>query len=403
MKKLLLVMFLFLMCGCGSKNKVLFENKEELDIVVVSDLHFYDKSLFQDCSWFGDAWLYEDGQMIHYTHDFVKKFVDEMIRQQPNLILISGDLTYNGEKVSHEALAELLKQLENNDIEVAIINGNHDVNSMFAYGYNEEGAYDIEGITFDEFKKIYQDFGYNQSFSQDKHSLSYALHLNNNYDLVVVDSCKSESYSTASAIKEETMTWLEDTLKEIETQNKKTLVMMHHNVFIHCESIYQGYVLENADAMKSLLNQYNVPLVLSGHSHIQHTMNNDHLSEIVSSAFSIAPIQYGQLTLSENTITYETKKLSNVEGDEDFFLMSSYLKFYDNLEKKFDQETAKKLAKSFSELNLYYFSGTVSDYVEKYKEELSLLKDADFHTSYIQAMLSEKQNHNQLKIQLKDE
>ncbi|MFQ8842968.1 MAG: metallophosphoesterase family protein [Clostridium fessum] len=56
-------------------------------------------------------------------------FLDDMKEEDPDLLILSGDLTLDGEKASHEELAELLEGLSEAGIEVAVIPGNHDINN----------------------------------------------------------------------------------------------------------------------------------------------------------------------------------------------------------------------------------------------------------------------------------
>lgn len=408
MKKWLLGLgLLFTLCGCANE-QILFESQDELDIIVATDLHYYASSLFEDCSWFSQAWEQEDGQMIHYTHKFVENFVSEVISQDPDLVIISGDLTYNGEKVSHEALANELSRLTEAGIEVAVINGNHDVNNDFAYGYNEEGSYSVEGIDTQEFVNIYHTFGYEKAYSKDSHSLSYALHLNNSYDLLVIDSCKDASYRTGSDLQEDTMKWIEKELEKTSQNNKKTIVSMHHNLGIHCEAISTNYVLDNADEMQALFDKYQVPVVLSGHVHIQHTSQFNDTYEIVTSALSIAPVQYGVMHVTEDSIDYHTQQIESVEGDETFFVQTSYNKFSKTLTNYFEEEQAKNMALYLANLNLSYFSGNTylyrDDYIgSDFLEELYASDDnLDFYKQYIDVMLSETTNHQELYIDLSD-
>jgi len=401
------IYYLFLLCfilfGCAKKEEILFENKNELNIVVATDLHYYTSDLFEDCSWFSQAMLNQDGQMIHLTEQFTTYFVEEMIQEQPDLVILSGDLTYNGEKVSHESLAELLSQLTSHQIEIALINGNHDLNNFFAYGYNEEGSYKVDSIDAKQFKSIYQNFGYKKAYSEDKNSLSYALHLNETYDLLVIDSCNDKIYNTGSAIQEKTMTWIKQQLEKTKNNGKKTIVVMHHNLGIHCDAIYSGYVLSNAEEMQSLFQNYDIPLVLSGHSHIQHTSQINNTYEIVSSALSIAPVQYGKLQMTNESIHYETKELTKVIDDQLFFEATSYNKFSKQLVDYFEKETANQIAARLAKLNFYYFSGNSYLVREEYKEDpyLKLLYEKEklsFYTSYIDTILSENINHQQLDI-----
>ena len=67
-------------------------------------------------------------------------------------------------------------------------------------------------------------------------------------------------------------------------------------------------MIDGAEALAALLREYEVPLFLSGHLHIQHWQTEDGLTEIATSALSVAPCQYAVLTLSVGAWEYRTRE-----------------------------------------------------------------------------------------------
>lgn len=59
-------------------------------------------------------------------------------KQKPDVLLVSGDLTKDGELESHEQLAERLEKFKKEvpGVKVYVINGNHDINNENAKNYN---------------------------------------------------------------------------------------------------------------------------------------------------------------------------------------------------------------------------------------------------------------------------
>ena len=78
--------------------------------------------------------------MLEYGWEVMDAFLDDMKEEDPDLLILSGDLTLDGEKASHEELAELLEGLSEAGIEVAVIPGNHDINNPDARRYTADGA-----------------------------------------------------------------------------------------------------------------------------------------------------------------------------------------------------------------------------------------------------------------------
>ena len=96
-------------------------------MVVLSDPHVMAPELLVNM---GTAWTtYLDGQ--RKLVDYSKRLFDDMIVRikrdlRPGLVLISGDLTKDGEQVSHEYVTSKLDELRAIGIKTLVIPGNHD-------------------------------------------------------------------------------------------------------------------------------------------------------------------------------------------------------------------------------------------------------------------------------------
>ena len=105
-----------------------------LTIVVATDLHFLDPAIVREGEAFTAAYAYGDGKQLNYGSQLVDVFVAEMLEQRPAAVLLTGDLTLNGERVSHLELARRLAALPQAGILVLVIPGNHDIQNAFPPG-----------------------------------------------------------------------------------------------------------------------------------------------------------------------------------------------------------------------------------------------------------------------------
>ena len=55
---------------------------------------------------------WDDGKVIPYLDTITDAFLEEAAEKQPDALILSGDLTQNGELVNHEELAEKLRKVE---------------------------------------------------------------------------------------------------------------------------------------------------------------------------------------------------------------------------------------------------------------------------------------------------
>ena len=102
------------------------------NIMLGTDIHYFSDSLTDGGPRFQEMVEYGDGKVVTYIDQITDAFLDEVVKLRPDALVLSGDLTLNGEKASHKDLAEKLHRVENNGIPVLVIPGNHDINNRQA-------------------------------------------------------------------------------------------------------------------------------------------------------------------------------------------------------------------------------------------------------------------------------
>ena len=76
-----------------------------------------------------------DGKVVKYLPQLLDAFMDQVIAEKPSALVLSGDITMNGEKINHEELARKLGKVQEAGIPVLVIPGNHDINNPNAAVY----------------------------------------------------------------------------------------------------------------------------------------------------------------------------------------------------------------------------------------------------------------------------
>ena len=79
-------------------------------MVVISDIHLLAPDLFDN----GEAsqrLASGDMKLVLQSDLIMQRMVDEIIAQKPQLMLITGDLTLNGSRASHERLISHLRRM----------------------------------------------------------------------------------------------------------------------------------------------------------------------------------------------------------------------------------------------------------------------------------------------------
>lgn len=251
-----MIVSLMLLCACVQKPLVAHQ---ELKLVIASDIHYFLKEYYQECEWFEESMMYGDGKMVTYADEILDAFVAEMKIQKPDLIILTGDLSFNGEKGSHQGLAEHLMKLKDEGIHVAVLPGNHDVDNINAKGYGKDGYMEVAKTDAKDFENIYQDLGYDIAVNKHENSLSYRIDLNDDYSLVMLDTTSHEQTTQTALdigglLSEKTYSWLQTELGQIEKENRRPLIAMHHNLVDHNELLNRGYTIDRYQPFPGRIN-----------------------------------------------------------------------------------------------------------------------------------------------------
>ncbi len=138
--------------------------EKPVQFVVATDIHYFSKDLTDNGALFQRMLVSSDGKQVNYITEITDAFLEEVIKMQPTGLILSGDLTFNGEKKSHEELGEKLKAVTEAGIPVYVIPGNHDLNNYYASRYQKDGLVEVRNTSPEEFKKIYGSLDWTKQF-----------------------------------------------------------------------------------------------------------------------------------------------------------------------------------------------------------------------------------------------
>ena len=284
------------------------------NIMLATDIHYFSDSLTDGGPRFREMVEYGDGKIVTYIDQITDAFLDEVVKQHPDALVLSGDLTLNGEKASHKDLAEKLHRVENHGIPVLVIPGNHDINNHQAARYKGEERLPAEYTTPAEFRQIYRAFGYDEAASEDPNSLSYLYELDENTWLLMIDSCQySPVNKVGGAISEATYEWVEQQLEAAWDAGVEIIPVAHHNLLDESEIYVDECTIEHSEQFIDLLETWDVPLFLSGHLHVQHckrSEDNRGIWEMVTASLATPSCKYAILTYRDDrSFLYRTQSL----------------------------------------------------------------------------------------------
>ena len=263
----------------------------QIKIVHLSDVHYFSQKLYADC---GDFTIAEnsDRKMFRESGAIVDKALAEIVAYQPDLVILSGDLTKDGELVCHQGMHEKLaaakKQLANAGKQAmfCVINGNHDINNDdngrdFSSGKAEHTDL-VDPLAF---KELYADCGYDDAIAKFDEggsqggNLSYVVRPAKGVTLIVVDSGKysadqnglgRDEHVTSGVVGEKLLAWVESQAKQARAAGDIVFVTQHHGVIPHFSmepELMGEYLVDNYEDCQRRYADAGVSAVFTGHMH----------------------------------------------------------------------------------------------------------------------------------------
>jgi len=325
---LLLVLLLgFYSCKDNSSSPTPTPNT--IKIAVISDIHVYDPTLGVT----GDAfnnYLVSECKLIPMSNAIMESVTNSLIAEKPDILLVTGDLTKDGELVDHQLVASYLQKIKNNGTKVVVIPGNHDINNPQSYSFSASGIKKIANIQASDFKTIYSNFGFGEAIAQDPNSLSYVFQPYKGIWILAMDDCKYSPTDNATEetvsgkFNDNTLAWINTQLQSAKSQNIVVIGMVHHGLLEHftgesADPFELGYVTDNYQTVSKDFADAGMRICFTGHFHANDIslVKNSATSflfdvETGSTVTPTCPYRIITYTPSTNQMVITTKHITSI-------------------------------------------------------------------------------------------
>lgn len=299
-----LALALAAMAGCGRPEAP----AGPVRLAVASDIHYVGSGIEDG----GEAFRREvemgDGRQLDYIRPITDALIDQLLREKPDGLIVTGDLSLNGEKNSHQELAARLETLVEAGVPVYVLPGNHDINNYNAARFAADEVLPTERVSPEEFEEIYKNCGFSAADSRDRASLSYMVKLNAGVWLFMLDAQQYADqneflpYFVGGKLQDETYEWLEKLFRKCQKAGAVPLVAVHQNLALHNERFSSGYTLFENDRLGRLIADYGGEVCFSGHLHPQHIAawtgpRGEQVWDVASGSLAVWPYLCGRLTV----------------------------------------------------------------------------------------------------------
>ena len=305
---------------------------DKVKIAVFSDPHLMSLSLNPFGEAF-DAYMGADRKLLDVSSALLEALVDQLLKTDVSLIIVPGDLTKDGELVSHLEVAAQLKRLTDDNRQVFVITGNHDINNPNAVLFEDSAVTRVDTVSPEDFKAIYHHCGYDSAVNEDEHSLSYMVEPAEWLRIIAMDSCvyadnmiTGHPY-TDGKFSEETLNWILANVQEGREKGQIVIGMMHHSIIPHFnlqETYFNAYILDDWQKTADLFVDNGMSLIFTGHFHTQdvamyQSLNGNSLYDVQTGSLITYPNPYRIVEVNrEAEVAINSYFVETLPGFDDF-------------------------------------------------------------------------------------
>lgn len=242
---------------------------KELKFFLVTDTHYFKNSLgaygkgYEEFMELEQKCFAETQAINEAAFAYLEKC------NEADIILIAGDLSFNGEKESNIAFSNLLKDFkEKTGKKIFVVTAGHDFNEK-PFAFNETGRITPEGTKFTELYDLYKDFGYTDAIAFNKEHMSYVADLSDDVRLISIcndmDGRKNVEYD------DDFLAWIEAQAKKAQADGKMMIAMEHYPVLAGQPilNLIPDARQKNGKKLIETLADNGVHLIFTGHMHNQ--------------------------------------------------------------------------------------------------------------------------------------
>ena len=235
-----------------------------------------------------------DQKVFNESEAILDTQLQQVRASKPDVLLLNGDITKDGEYAAHKALAAKLKQLKKDlpDLKVYVTNGNHDINNPAAKDFNtaDGKAVKAKRTTQKDFRNLYKDVTWNDSSVKATYTppegaqagaLSYVARPKKGFTVIVIDSNCYTSDNTSDGeqlcevrgnIPADLLKWAQRQARAARKRGDTVIGMMHHGVVSHFTqeaTILGHFLVDDFRNVSTKLADAGMHYVFTGHQHSQ--------------------------------------------------------------------------------------------------------------------------------------
>ncbi len=270
-------------------------NQNSLTITVLTDTHYYCKEngtsgkAYDIANSKSQKLLADSSVVLESAFNHIKN------DNESDIVIISGDLTNNGEMNAHYEFIEMLRELKKDGKRVYVITATHDFRkNEVADLYKGDEKLQTKAASREILYDLYKEFGPDEAIAVHRESMSYIVQLCDGYRLFALND--DTNRNGKSGFSDECFEWISERAKEAREENQFIIAMTHHPLIAPSpfyEIIGRGDMLGDYKQRIGQLADIGVQFIFTGHTHIPDTsVYQSEKGNVIYDICSASPIGY---------------------------------------------------------------------------------------------------------------
>ena len=243
-----------------------------LKLNILTDTHYFSKENGTSGKAYDFANL-KSQKLLADSAEVLQTAFDQIAADnETDILIISGDVTNNGEYNSHAEFISMLRDFKAKGKCVYVLTATHDFRSEgYTDGYNGDKTYKVPAAKREELFEMYREFGPDEALSVHMPSMSYIVQLCDGYRLFALND--DTNLSGKSGFSDDCFAWITEQVKKAKEDNQFIIAMTHHPLIAPSplyEIIGRGDMLGDYKMRIDQLANLGVQFMFTGHTHIHN-------------------------------------------------------------------------------------------------------------------------------------
>ena len=318
--------------------------KEPLQFYLITDLHYFENSLgaageaYEARSRTDQKCIAETGAIIDSA--FARIAADT----RTEIVLIAGDMTFNGEAESHKGMIKKLEALKAGGKRIYMITGNHD-GSNDPYAFSGKERIPVEETRREDLAALYYAYGMRDAIAVDARRVCYVAQLGDGVRLLGINYNLGPENSGL----EDSMDWIAAQIEDARRSGNLIFGMIHVPILPGSPILAQvgDATVRDWKGIATKLADAGLPLMFSGHMHMQSvnrlvTPAGNFIFDICTGSLVGGPCAIRKVVIDENRVMrVTTSTVPDFDWDKNGMTAEEY--FIWRFNRKIEHEIVSRL------------------------------------------------------------